>query len=69
MTKMIDGTASRHHGGIAFSDLSLESDGRTITSAQVSLINGGQDTQVLLRDGSTIVLKGMLRHVEADFIC
>jgi hypothetical protein len=67
---MNDGRSSRHPGGSAFLDRSaLESEGRKIASAQVSLINGGQDTQVVLQDGSKIVLKGMLRHLEADFLC
>jgi hypothetical protein len=68
MTAMNDGGSIRHLGWNAFLELAspVGDDACGLAAAEVTLINDGRDTQVLLRDGSTIVFKGVT-HVEAGF--
>jgi hypothetical protein len=66
MTTANGGAFRRHEGLSPFIDRSSTESGRDWLSARVTLVNDGQDTEIRLGDGSTIVFKGVTR-VEAGF--
>jgi hypothetical protein len=68
---LVDGIAVHHDTVIGFDPLNgdtidLTTDAPTHALAHSTLINGGQDTQIALSDGSSIVLRG-ISSIDASF--